>query len=177
MARIIATDSCPSQPPFRADVGNILQPMLTYTKLDFSARLNSACSDAKQPIQEGRGRRSELRRRVLSQGLKVSGEAVRKWLSGETIPSMDNIRFIAIALDVEADWLLTGRRAKNENDKTHRKSTSLNEPAALGYGSLSPDEALLLKALPLISEDLRESWLNAARKAVDRSNDSQANAA
>lgn len=78
------------------------------TKHDFATRLQQACSQANPPIPSGRGQRAELCRRVKAKGLTVSGESVRKWLSGESIPSMDNLRYIARALDVEAEWLLTG---------------------------------------------------------------------
>lgn len=110
----IATNSCHRQQLIRAGNKDKLQPMVANSKEDFANRLNTACSNAKPPIAEGHGRRAELRRRVMSAGLnKVSGEAVRKWLSGETIPSMDNIRFIALALNVNAEWLLTGRDSQD----------------------------------------------------------------
>lgn len=109
MTHIIATNSCHRQQLIRVANINILQPMVANSKNDFAIRLNQACSDASPTIPEGRGRRAELRRRVAAVGLDVSGESVRKWLSGESIPSMDNIRYIAIALAKEADWLLTGR--------------------------------------------------------------------
>jgi len=109
MADNFATDSCHSQHLIRAIEKDSLQLMVASTKEDFAARLNKACDNAKPPIPEERGRRAELRRRVETAGLVVSGESVRKWLSGESIPSMDSLRFIAMALGVETDWLLTGR--------------------------------------------------------------------
>lgn len=88
--------------------------MVANTKDDFASRLNSACDNAPIPLPEGRGRRAELRRRLEKGGLIVSGESVRKWLSGESIPTMDNLRFIALALGCNTDWLLTGREFKQE---------------------------------------------------------------
>jgi transcriptional regulator with XRE-family HTH domain len=82
--------------------------MVANTKDDFAKRINLACLNALPPIPEGRGRTAELCRRVKKAGLTVSGESVRKWLAGESIPSMDNIRFIARALGVNTEWLLTG---------------------------------------------------------------------
>lgn len=107
----IATNSCHRQQLIRASGKVRLQPMVANSKEDFADRLNQACLNADPSIPDGHGRRAELRRRVMAAGLpKVSGEAVRKWLSGESIPSMDNIRFIALALRVNSEWLLTGRK-------------------------------------------------------------------
>lgn len=84
--------------------------MVANSKEDFSKRLNQASDEARPPIISGRGRRAELCRRLdQQQGLKLSGESVRKWLSAESIPSMDNARFVASLLGVTTDWLLTGR--------------------------------------------------------------------
>jgi transcriptional regulator with XRE-family HTH domain len=135
MAHIIATDSCHSQQLIRAAIMNIVQPMVANTKKDFADRLNLSCDNAKPPVISGRGRRAELKRRVYACGLTVSGESVRKWLSDESIPSMDNVRFIAIALGVEADWLLTGRavpdhRQADYDVKSAAQVLELNEPAA-----------------------------------------------
>lgn len=110
MTDIFATNSCHCQQLICVCDSSNVQPMVVNTKDDFASRLNMACDKAPIPIQEGRGRRAELRRRLISIGLEVSGESVRKWLSGESIPTMDNLRFIATALDCDTDWLLTGRR-------------------------------------------------------------------
>lgn len=112
MAPIIATDSCYRQQLIRvANIDN-LQPMVANTKADFALRLAEACDTANPPVIRGRGRRAELRARVQEQGLKLSGESVRKWLSGESIPAMNSIRYISKTLSVHADWLLTGRGEK-----------------------------------------------------------------
>ena len=58
---------------------------------------------------------------------------------------------IAHILGVDAYWLKTGK----------------GHPVGKGK-ALSPDEELIVSALSLISEDLRESWLDAARRAVER---------
>lgn len=138
MAHIIATDSCHSQQLIRVPIANNLQPMVANTKKDFAQRLNQACDNANPPIASGRGRRAELRRRVIGRGLTVSGESVRKWLSAESIPSMDNIRFIAITLAVNADWLLTGRTPRKEDVSTYATNNlpteyKTNEPAPLPF--------------------------------------------
>ena len=42
----------------------------------------------------------------------MSGESARKWLAGETLPTMDNARQFAAKAGVQVDWLLTGRGPK-----------------------------------------------------------------
>lgn len=133
MAESIATDSCHCQQLIRADSNCNLQHMVANSsKDDFAARLNTACDNASPVITSGRGRRAELRRRVANYGLDVSGESVRKWLCGESIPSMDNVRYLAKALSVHAEWLLTGRgQAFVETAKaTDQASTPTAEEAA-----------------------------------------------
>lgn len=92
------------------------------TKDDFAKRLIEACVNADPPIPTERGQRAELCRRVKQHGLTVSGESVRKWLAGESIPSMDNVRYIAMALGVEAEWLLTGRSMQQADKKPSKVS-------------------------------------------------------
>ena len=67
---------------------------------------------------------------------------------------------IAHALGVDAYWLKTGI------GDMYGKGRKLNN-----------DEDLLLQALPLIGEELRDSWLYLAKKAVDRNSGDQAKAA
>lgn len=66
---------------------------------------------------------------------------------------------IAHALGVDAYWLKTGLGKQKPDIQ------------------LSADESLLLRALPLISDEMRELWINAAQKAVDRDNEHKAKAA
>jgi len=64
---------------------------------------------------------------------------------------------IAHILRVDAFWLKTGRGSKH------------------GPGQpLSDDQQLILDALPMISEDMRESWLDAARKALTKASKQKA---
>lgn len=76
--------------------------MVANTNDDFSKRLNSALDQA--DYIKGRGRRV-----ALAKALGVSGEAARKWLSGESIPAMDNAVRLAVLSGTDVDWLLTGR--------------------------------------------------------------------
>jgi transcriptional regulator with XRE-family HTH domain len=159
-----------------------MQPMIANTKEDFAKRLNDACDEAVPKIVSGRGRIAELRRRVSEQGKDLSGESVRKWLSGDTIPSMDNIRFIATALNVLADWLLTSRgdrypttRAKapaiavgslaETQSAAEPKNTSYSvAPTQAAFGS---DEETLLKGFRVADTKDREQIIWLCQRALD----------
>lgn len=78
--------------------------MSINTKLDFSKRLNQAAEEYGDPL---RGRRAKIARRV-----GVSGQAVRKWLNGESIPSMWHLSELSAFYRVSAQWLLTGTGPK-----------------------------------------------------------------
>lgn len=77
--------------------------MVETPKQSFSRRLHQVCDEHGLPV---RGRRLALARIA-----GVSGEAARKWLSGESIPAMDHVSVIAGHFRVSAQWLLTGQRA------------------------------------------------------------------
>ena len=147
MRRSIATNSCHCQQLKRVLTQSNLQPMVANTKNDFAERLNQACDAANPPIPMGRGRRAELRRRVLSHGLDVSGESVRKWLSGESIPSMDSLRFIATALAVESEWLLTGRDASNRVSSPQYSVQEKESPVYEIYSSQIRDVISIMQTL------------------------------
>lgn len=75
--------------------------MVADSKSDFARRLNQALA---AQSWESRGRRARLAKEI-----GVSGEAARKWLSGEAVPSVDNARKIAAVAGVDFDALMTGR--------------------------------------------------------------------
>jgi transcriptional regulator with XRE-family HTH domain len=162
---IIATNSCHSQQLIRATDTANLQLMVANSKKDFAERLNEACSSTTPAIADGRGRRAELRRRVIAVGLtKVSGESVRKWLSGESIPSMDNIRFVATALKVNADWLLTGRPEPYARaaDSTAR-SLSMESPTNVIFGQFNPAISEVIALMQDLGDDEQRDIVGAAR--------------
>lgn len=163
MPRIIATNSCHSQQLIRASTAINLQPMVANTKEDFAARLNSACDKANPPIPEGRGRRAELVRRVKAVGLTVSGESARKWLSAESIPSMDNVRYIAQALCVDTDWLLTGRIA--EYPKGSDKPAPAKDIANPIYAAFDPNVREVIAIMGAVDKQAQEQILFAAKVA------------
>lgn len=76
-------------------------------KAMFSQRLNKVCDEANLPM---RGRRA-----MLAQLTGVSGEAARKWLSGEAIPAMTHVAALATHFGSSAQWLLTGHEDASNN--------------------------------------------------------------
>lgn len=168
----IATNSCHRQQLIRADEQYRLQPMVANSKEDFADRLNQACLNADPPIPDGHGRRAELRRRVMAAGLpKVSGEAVRKWLSGESIPSMDNIRFIALALRVNAEWLLTGRKA-SENYPLHKGKSDAESPKVsekIVVKHFNPAIAEVVEIMESLNENEQRDIVGLARAIATQS--------
>jgi transcriptional regulator with XRE-family HTH domain len=75
--------------------------MVATTKQAFSDRLNQVFDERGEPL---RGRRI-----MLARVAGVSGEAARKWLSGESIPAMEHAATIARHFNVSVQWLLTGQ--------------------------------------------------------------------
>jgi transcriptional regulator with XRE-family HTH domain len=53
---------------------------------------------------------------MLARLAGVSGEAARKWLSGESIPAMSHVSVLAAHFSVRADWLLTGAGPKQVDE-------------------------------------------------------------
>lgn len=105
-------------------------------KADFSSRLNRACDN--QGVPE-RGRRL-----VLAKLVGVSGEAARKWLSGEAMPAMNHVSVLASHLKVNAQWLLTGKNAEEMS------------PADTILSSLSPEhQAQALRMLKAFAASCR----------------------
>lgn len=81
--------------------------MVADQKAMFSQRLNKVCDEANLPM---RGRRA-----MLAQLTGVSGEAARKWLSGEAIPAMTHVAALATHFGSSAQWLLTGHDDANQD--------------------------------------------------------------
>lgn len=85
---------------------------LSDEKQDFSKRLKEALRrsrvDAASPTRIAR----EFNLRY--HGDPVTTQAVRKWLSGQSLPSQDKIRALAGWLDVPAQWLRFGETERKE---------------------------------------------------------------
>lgn len=72
-------------------------------------------------------------------GRPVSVHAVRKWLTGEAIPSQDRIKALSDWLSIAPHWLRFGDESIKENQE-----------------SLQPDERRLLSNLRFLSADERQ---------------------
>lgn len=81
-----------------------MQPMVANS---FSSRLNAALTEAGIP-------QDRKRLATVAKMFGVSREAVRKWLSGDSIPDTKRIPEIANKLNVTVEWLLGGKSAEPE---------------------------------------------------------------
>lgn len=75
-------------------------------KAAFSQRLTRALKDAKIEAVSPTVFAREFNRRYS--GKSVSTYAARKWLTGESIPTQDKLRLLAVWLGVSAEWLRFG---------------------------------------------------------------------
>jgi transcriptional regulator with XRE-family HTH domain len=161
MATRIATESCAIKPVSHlilgCDIADTLQPMVATQETDnagFVARLNEALDGIKD-VPRARGRRI-----ALAKMMGMSGESARKWLAGETLPSMDNARQFAAKAGVQVDWLLTGRGPKLP--ATIEATAKVQVPAddlpltASGYIEVMPGPATAVAAV-LSSDEIE--WL------------------
>lgn len=113
MGTRIATESCHckrfAQLTFAHLLSDTSQPMVANTKRydydSFVKRLNEALDDAE--VIKGRGRR-----KGLAELMGMTGEAARKWLGGDTLPSMENACDFCLRTGVQVEWFLTGRGGK-----------------------------------------------------------------
>lgn len=80
-------------------------------KIAFSRRLNEALDDAGF-AEKGAGRQV-----ALAAKCKVSQNAVRKWLEGESIPEVSRLMQLAVDFNVAFEWLATGRGEKRATPK------------------------------------------------------------
>lgn len=74
---------------------------------EFVIRLNKAL-DGVDSVRKGRGRNVDLHALVKAKGCRKSTQATHKWLSGESMPEKDNMRLLADACYVRAEWLEYG---------------------------------------------------------------------
>ncbi len=87
-------------------------------KAGFSRRLHRALDKIGAPPRN-RGRIDFLRRIYQHHsGDKLSGESLRRWLTGEAIPHTSRLEFLAPALDTSVEWLLTGREQPSTQPTT-----------------------------------------------------------
>lgn len=96
--------------------------------MEFDRRLVQACDESPLVPEHGRGRQV-----YLAKKLKVTQEAVRKWLSGESLPRPDKIGDLAKVLGVDPVWLQLGTSPLEIADK---RQAALRGDAAV-YGVMS----------------------------------------
>jgi transcriptional regulator with XRE-family HTH domain len=110
---------------------------------DFSKRLAEALKKHGLP-----GSPTELARRFNTRfpGSKVTPQAARKWLAGESIPSQDRIQALASWLGVGAAWLRFGEEAG---------ASAARQPAKTYGPSLSDQE--LIKRYRRLSIDSQQA--------------------
>ncbi len=109
--------------------------MVALAKNDFAVRLSHALSAINYPPERGRRAR-------LAKEMSVSGEAARKWLSGESVPGINNARKMATLLGINVDWLLTGRGDMHPEDA-----------AADAMAALNPRHRALIGLFDALTED------------------------
>jgi len=118
---------------------------------DFVARLNETLDDMPE-VPRGRGRRAALARLT-----GLSGESARKWLSGETLPSMENVRQFSERARVQVEWLLTGRGQKHPYTPPPAHAVEFSAASGPSRQSLSSDiDDLALLASPRTQDVLRQ---------------------
>lgn len=96
--------------------------------MEFARRLTQACDESPLVPEHGRGRQV-----YLAKKLKVTQEAVRKWLVGESLPRPDKIGDLAKVLGVDPVWLQLGTSPLEIAEK---RQVALRGDAAV-YGVMS----------------------------------------
>ena len=91
----------------------ILKPLLKSPPRSpqFAARLVQACDAHVECPPLHKGRQIWIRGKLAEEGLEVTVEAVRKWLSGEGRPQQAKAEILAKVLGVDATWLYMGTEA------------------------------------------------------------------
>jgi Helix-turn-helix. len=88
----------------------------------FAKRLNEAIDLIVEAPSRGRPAWLLIQLKETDSRLKLSQEAVRKWLSGESMPDQTHMAMLARVVDVESDYLHTGRHGKkSERHEVHEE--------------------------------------------------------
>lgn len=115
--------------------------MVAFTKDQlkekFSDRLNMAVEEALNLAKTDRPHTNALLKLITPLVDKISYEAVRKWVSGETIPDMTHLSVICSALNTHPTWLLTEKGPMKITDETpvagRHKVTSISRPWPISF--------------------------------------------
>jgi len=86
---------------------------LDYEKSAFAKRLRESLKRAR--VDAGSSTHVAREFNLRYSGDPVSSQAVRKWLAGDSLPSQDKLRTLAMWLDVPAPWLRFGEPERRES--------------------------------------------------------------
>ena len=87
----------------------------------------------------------------LAKRADMSESVVRKYLKGDTYPTLDRVALLADACKCSVEWLVTG-----ENDSSHEKTILAQKDAPKGLDSAGE----LIAVISRMSEDDRERLLS-----------------
>lgn len=94
---------------------------LADEKQAFSRRLRDSLKRARAGVDGPAAIAREFNLRY--DGTPVSVQAVRKWLSGEALPSQDKVRALALWLEVSLHWLRYGESEGAASPRSLRQDT------------------------------------------------------
>jgi transcriptional regulator with XRE-family HTH domain len=126
----------------------------------FAMRLVQSCDDHATCPSLNQGRLGWLRKRLADDGLFVSAETIRKWLSGEGRPRLDKVEKIAKALEVDPQWLYMGPRSAAQY---RLSATNENVEAPSVQIEVRPGTIIEVRGLPL---DLTQTEANRVAKII-----------
>jgi len=154
-----------------------MQPMVVLTKQQwkesFSERLNHAV-EKKFRVAESDRPHTVLVKGLFPKGYKLSYEAARKWVSGESMPDMTHASMLCAALEINPTWLLTN---KGDMAIGSIPQTAGGKVIALGkqlpewidrYGALTPPQRYFIDGVVTVKIDDLEAETNAARRKSRR---------
>jgi hypothetical protein len=145
-----------SQQLIRGRIAYTMQPVVAAAKDDerkaFARRLNEAIDRIAAAPQRGRPAWLVIQLRRTDPRLKLSQEAVRKWLSGESMPDQTHMAMLARLVDVDSDYLHTGRQTK-----THERH-GVRDGRPKYHGVIVSHEGAMLGAeWDKLPDDLRQA--------------------
>jgi hypothetical protein len=131
----------------------MLTTMVVYRGETFAERFSRALDYAGVP--SGRQRRM-----IVARMFKVSGEAVRKWLAGESIPNTKRIQKMAEKLGVRGEWLLTGQGPM--------LASAAAEEADSSYSAVDSRQLRLLSSFKELTESQQDEVLREVEEIKQR---------
>lgn len=112
----------------------------------FSTRLCLALSEAGYKINE---------QSKLGTLFGVSGQAVRKWIQAESMPSNNRVKLIADILDVRSSWLMYGEEPMRDGPKVQ-----VSEPNKSYMIEISKQEQNIIQGLRELPKSTRDAISN-----------------